>query len=139
MHGILKANAPGGAARRMTAATLDTATSLLGSFMDVTASAGTAHPLRQGRFVEAEGNRQGRLPYYSLKQLYLMDAIRFFLDTSMSMKEGEPISTAMPPTSSSRPRRRASEDEKQRDVLDARIGIEDALHHPARALLFPKG
>ena len=25
--------------------------------------------------------------YYSLKQLYLMDAIRFFLDTGMSMKE----------------------------------------------------
>lgn len=46
--------------------------------------------------------------YYSLKQLYLMDAIRFFLDTGMSMKEVRPISITVPPTSSSRPRRRAS-------------------------------
>ena len=46
--------------------------------------------------------------YYSLKQLYLMDAIRFFLDTGMSMKEVKTYLETVPPTSSSRPRRRAS-------------------------------
>ena len=43
--------------------------------------------------LEAEGNRQERLPLHSLKQLYLMDASGSpFLDTGMSMKEVEDLS-----------------------------------------------
>ena len=78
--------------------------------------------------------------YYSLRQLYLFDAIRFFVDTGMSMKEIKDyldnrttelfIDTAQ--TS-------IDQMKQQRDVLDARIGMMEKMRYiTQRALLFPK-
>lgn len=46
-----------------------------------------AHPLRSHRPAQAQaGDREG-YRYYSLKQLYLFDVIRFFVDTGMPSRE----------------------------------------------------
>ena len=78
--------------------------------------------------------------YYSLKQLYLMDAIRFFLDTGMSMKE---VKTYLDNRTTDlfleATQAGIEKMKKQRDVLDARIGmIEKMRYITQRALLFPK-
>ena len=78
--------------------------------------------------------------YYSLKQLYLMDAIRFFLDTGMSMKE---VKTYLDNRTTDlfleATQAGIEKMKKQRDVLDARIGmIEKMRCITQRALLFPK-
>lgn len=78
--------------------------------------------------------------YYSLRQLYLFDVIRFFMDTGMSMKEIKDylenrttdlfLSTAQTSIESMK---------KQRDLLDARIGMMEKMRYiTQRAILFPK-
>lgn len=78
--------------------------------------------------------------YYSLKQLYLMDAIRFFLDTGMSMKEVKSYLDQRTTDLFLEATQTGLEKMKrQREVLDARIGmIEKMRYITQRALLFPK-
>ena len=78
--------------------------------------------------------------YYSLKQLYLMDAIRFFLDTGMSMKEVKAyLDNRTTDLFLETTQAGIEKMKKQRDVLDARIGmIEKMRYITQRALLFPK-
>lgn len=78
--------------------------------------------------------------YYSLKQLYLFDAIRFFMDAGMSSKEIrdyldhrttqlflDSIQTGI------------GRMEQQRDILDARIGMMEKMRYlTQRAVTFPK-
>lgn len=79
--------------------------------------------------------------YYSLKQLYLFDVIRFFIDTGMSTKEVKDyldhrttdlfLSTIQTGIDSLR---------RQRDLLDARIGMMEKMRYlTQRATDFPKG
>lgn len=79
--------------------------------------------------------------YYSLKQLYLFDVIRFFIDTGMSTKEVKDyldnrstelfLDTIQDGIDALR---------RQRDLLDARIGMMEKMRYlTQRATQFPKG
>ena len=109
MHGILKANAPRGRGKKeddmQPPSTLLLSTGEFARMCNVSKELLIHYDkvgLLKPKVIGKNGYR-----YYSLKQLYLMDAIRFFLDTGMSMKE---VKTYLDnrTTSSSRPRRRAS-------------------------------
>lgn len=86
--------------------------------------------------VEENGYR-----YYSLKQLYLFDTIRFFMDAGMSMKE---VKDYLENRSTSlfidEAQNRIDEMHRQRDILDAQIGMMEKMRYiTQRALMFPKG
>lgn len=79
--------------------------------------------------------------YYSLRQLYLFDVIRFFVDTGMSTKEVRSylenrstelfLDTIQDSLDALR---------RQRDLLDARIGMMEKMRYlTQRATLLPKG
>lgn len=78
--------------------------------------------------------------YYSLKQLYLFDVIRFFLDTGMSMKEiKEYLDNRSTELFLENAQDCIEKMERQRDVIDARIGMMEKMRYiTQRALLFPK-
>ena len=78
--------------------------------------------------------------YYSLKQLYLFDVVRFFMDAGMSTKEIKEYldnhTTQLFLDSI-----QASIDRmgQQRDILDARIGMMEKMRYlTQRAVTFPK-
>lgn len=78
--------------------------------------------------------------YYSLKQLYLFDVIRFFIDTGMSSKE---VKSYLDNRSTDLFLRtiQGSIDamSRQRDMLDARIGMMEKMRYlTQRASQFPK-
>ena len=84
--------------------------------------------------------RENGYRYYSLKQLYMFDVIRFFLDTGMSMKE---IKEYLDNRSTELFLENAQESiqkmERQRDIIDARISMMEKMRYiTQRALLFPK-
>lgn len=79
--------------------------------------------------------------FYSLRQLYLFDAIRFFADTGMSSAEikeyfeNRSTEAFLDKTESS-----IENMKRQREVLDARIGMMEKMRYlTERALSFPKG
>lgn len=85
--------------------------------------------------------RENGYRYYSLRQLYLFDAIRFFSDTGMTMREIKQylehrttelfLQTAQESIEQMR---------RQRDILEARIGMMEKMRYiTQRALSFPKG
>ena len=89
MHGILKANAPRGRGKKeddmQPPSTLLLSTGEFARMCNVSKELLIHYDklgLLKPKVIGKNGYR-----YYSLKQLYLMDAIRFFLDTGMSMKE----------------------------------------------------
>lgn len=79
--------------------------------------------------------------YYSLKQLYLFDAIRFFLDTGMTMKEvKEYLENRTTELFLETTQTSIESMQRQRDLLDARIGMMEKMRYiTQRSLLFPKG
>ncbi len=84
--------------------------------------------------------RDNRYRYYSVEQLYLFDAIRFFVDAGMSTKEVKDYfdhrSTSLFLESIEG---NIKNMEEQRDILDAKIGMmERMLYITHRSLLFPK-
>ncbi|WP_139652277.1 MerR family transcriptional regulator [Raoultibacter phocaeensis] len=85
--------------------------------------------------------RENGYRYYSLKQLYLFDVIRFFLDTGMSMKEiKEYLDNRSTELFLENAQNCIYEMEKQRDIIDARISMMEKMRYiTQRALLFPKG
>ncbi len=91
--------------------------------------------LLKPQFVKENGYR-----YYSLKQLYLFDVIRFFSDTGMSMKE---IKDYIDNRSTDRFLETIQENidkmVERRDILTARIGMMEKMRYiTERALAFPK-
>lgn len=79
--------------------------------------------------------------YYSLRQLYLFDAIKFFMDTGMSMKEiKEYLANRSTELFIDTTQDSVKQMEAQRDILNARIGMMEKMRYiTQRALLFPKG
>lgn len=78
--------------------------------------------------------------YYSLKQLYLFDVIRFFLDTGMTMKEvKEYLDNRTTDLFLETIQTNIENMRRQRDLLDARIGMMEKMRYlTQRSLLFPK-
>ena len=78
--------------------------------------------------------------YYSLKQLYMFDVIRFFLDTGMSMKEiKEYLDNRSTELFLDNAQDSIEKMMRQRDIIDARIGMMEKMRYiTQRALLFPK-
>ena len=79
--------------------------------------------------------------YYSLRQLYLFDAIRFFADTGMSTAEikeyldNRSVEAFLEKSAAS-----VEKMERQRELLDARISMMEKMRYlTQRALSFPKG
>ena len=142
MHGILKANAPRGRGKKeddmQPPSTLLLCTGEFARMCNVSKELLIHYDkvgLLKPKVIGKNGYR-----YYSLKQLYLMDAIRFFLDTGMSMKE---VKTYLDNRTTDlfleATQAGIEKMKKQRDVLDARIGmIEKMRYITQRALLFPK-
>lgn len=142
MHGILKANAPRGRGKKeddmQPPSTLLLSTGEFARMCNVSKELLIHYDkvgLLKPKVIGKNGYR-----YYSLKQLYLMDAIRFFLDTGMSMKE---VKTYLDNRTTDlfleATQAGIEKMKKQRDVLDARIGmIEKMRYITQRALLFPK-
>ncbi|MBC2890556.1 MerR family transcriptional regulator [Gordonibacter massiliensis (ex Traore et al. 2017)] len=78
--------------------------------------------------------------YYSLKQLYLFDVIRFFMDTGMSTKEiKEYLDNRTTQLFLDSIQTSIDRMELQRDILDARIGMMEKMRYiTQRAVTFPK-
>lgn len=78
--------------------------------------------------------------YYSLRQLYLFDAIRFFIDTGMSTKEvKEYFNNRTTELFLDNAQSSIESMKRQRDILDGRIGMMEKMRYiTQRALLFPK-
>ncbi len=78
--------------------------------------------------------------YYSLKQLYLFDVIRFFTDTGMSAKEiKEYLDNRTTDLFLGSIQTSIDRMERQRDLLDARIGMMKKMRYiTQRSLTFPK-
>lgn len=78
--------------------------------------------------------------YYSLRQLYLFDAIRFFMDTGMSMKEIKHyLDNRTTELFLETAQTSVDQMKRQREVLDARIAMMEKMRYiTQRALLFPK-
>ena len=79
--------------------------------------------------------------YYSLKQLYLFDVIRFFIDTGMSTKEvKEYLDHRSTELFLSTIQTGIDSLQRQRDLLDARIGMMEKMRYlTQRAAAFPIG
>ncbi len=79
--------------------------------------------------------------YYSLEQLYLFDAIRFFVDTGMSTKEiGDYFENRTTPLFLEKIQGNIEHMKHQKSIMDARIGMMEKMRYIThRALLFPKG
>ena len=79
--------------------------------------------------------------YYSLRQLYLFDAIRFFADTGMSTAEiKDYLENRSSDTFLEKAAASIEKMERQRELLDARIGMMEKMRYlTQRALSFPKG
>ena len=79
--------------------------------------------------------------YYSLRQLYLFDAIRFFADTGMSTTEiKEYLDNRSTESFLEKSTASIEKMERQRELLDARIGMMEKMRYlTQRALSFPKG
>lgn len=79
--------------------------------------------------------------YYSLKQLYLFDVIRFFVDTGMSTKEVKDyLENRSTDLFLSTIQDSIDTMYRQRDLLDARIGMMEKMRYiTQRAEQFPKG
>lgn len=84
--------------------------------------------------------RENGYRYYSLKQLYLFDVIRFFLDTGMSMKEiKEYLDNRSTELFLENAEDCIEKMRRQRDIIDARISMMEKMRYiTQRALLFPK-
>ena len=78
--------------------------------------------------------------YYSLEQLYLYDAIRFFMDAGMSTKEiRDYLDHRTTELFLGSIQERIDCLQRQRDVLNARIGMMEKMRYiTQRALRFPK-
>lgn len=78
--------------------------------------------------------------YYSLKQLYLFEVIRFFADAGMSTKEiKEYLDGRTTDLFLSSVQTNINRMQRQRDILDARIGMMEKMRYiTQRALSFPK-
>lgn len=78
--------------------------------------------------------------YYSLKQLYLFDVIRFFADAGMSTKEiKEYLDNRTTDLFLGSIQTNIDRMQRQRDILDARIGMMEKMRYiTQRALSFPK-
>lgn len=78
--------------------------------------------------------------YYSLKQLYLYDAIRFLMDAGMTMKEVKDyLDNRTTEQFLDTAQGSIEKLQQQRDILDARIGMMEKMRYiTQRALLFPK-
>lgn len=78
--------------------------------------------------------------YYSLRQLYLFDVIRFFVDTGMSTKEiKEYLDNRSTELFLDTAQTSIEKMEKQRDILEARIDMMKNMRYiTQRALHFPK-
>lgn len=79
--------------------------------------------------------------YYSLEQLYLYDAIRFFMDAGMSTKEiRDYLDNRTTELFLGSIQERIDCLQRQRDLLNARIGMMEKMRYiTQRALRFPKG
>lgn len=79
--------------------------------------------------------------YYSMEQLYLYDVIRFFMDAGMSTKEiKDYLDNRTTQLFLSSIQDRIDSMQRQRDVLDARIGMMEKMRYlTQRMLIFPKG
>lgn len=79
--------------------------------------------------------------YYSLRQLYLFDVIRFFIDTGMSTKEvRDYLENRSTDLFLSTIQDGIDALQRQRDLLDARIGMMEKMRYlTQRATSFPKG
>lgn len=137
MHGILKANAPRGRGKKeddmQPPSTLLLSTGEFARMCNVSKELLIHYDkvgLLKPKVIGKNGYR-----YYSLKQLYLMDAIRFFLDTGMSMKE---VKTYLDNRTTDlfleATQAGIEEDEEAARCVGRahRDDREDALHHPAR-------
>lgn len=84
--------------------------------------------------------RENGYRYYSLRQLYLFDVIRFFSDTGMSMKEiKQYLDNRTTQLFLGCAQESIEKMERQRDVLDARISMMEKMRYiTQRALTFPK-
>ncbi|MEI3230403.1 MAG: MerR family transcriptional regulator [Gordonibacter pamelaeae] len=84
--------------------------------------------------------RENGYRYYSLRQLYLFDVIRFFSDTGMSMKEiKEYLDNRTTQLFLDSVQTSIDRMERQRDILDARISMMEKMRYiTQRALTFPK-
>lgn len=78
--------------------------------------------------------------YYSLKQLYLFDVIRFFVDAGMSTKEiKEYLDNRTTDLFLGSIQTNIDRMERQREILEARIGMMEKMRYiTQRALSFPK-
>ena len=78
--------------------------------------------------------------YYSLKQLYLFDVVRFFMDAGMSTKEiKEYLDNRTTQLFLDSIQTSIDRMGQQRDILDARIGMMEKMHYlTQRAVTFPK-
>jgi DNA-binding transcriptional MerR regulator len=92
--------------------------------------------LLKPKVVQGNGYR-----YYSLEQLYLFDAIRFFVDTGMSTKEIKNyFDDRTTPLFLEKIQNNIKSMKQQRAIMDARIGMMEKMRYIThRALLFPKG
>lgn len=79
--------------------------------------------------------------YYSIKQLYLFDAVRFFLDAGMSTKEiGQYLSDRSTDLFLGTIDGRIESLKRQQRILGARISMMEKMRYlTERSLLFPKG
>ncbi|HIS40990.1 MAG TPA: MerR family transcriptional regulator [Candidatus Aphodovivens avistercoris] len=86
--------------------------------------------------VEGNGYR-----YYSLRQLYLFDVIRFFIDTGMSTKEvRDYLENRSTDLFLDTIQESIDALGRQRDLLTARIGMMEKMRYlTQRAASFPKG
>ena len=82
--------------------------------------------------------RENGYRYYSLRQLYLFDVIRFFSDTGMSMKEiKQYLDNRTTQLFLGCAQESIEKMERQRDVLDARISMMEKMRYiTQRALTF---
>lgn len=78
--------------------------------------------------------------YYSLRQLYMFDVIRFFMDTGMPMKEIKHyIDNRSTELFIDTAQTSIEQMKRYREILDARIGMMEKMRYiTQRALLFPK-
>lgn len=85
--------------------------------------------------------RKNGYRFYSLRQLYLFDAIRFFADTGMSTAEiKEYFSNRSTDAFLEKASTSIENMKRQRELLDARIGMMEKMRYlTQRALSFPKG